>query len=88
MRHHPELSEQHFEAAEHAASAGDCTGLIPRAPISESELDAYEDVYHYLPPEGGDPLTEIVPPSGIDPAPKADLRDRPPVSIHDSKSQA
>ena len=87
MKQHPELSEAHF-AAEEAASAGDCTGLIPRAPVSESELDSYEDVYRYLPPGENDLSAEIVPPSGLDPAPKADLKDRPPVSIHDSKSEA
>ena len=28
----------------------DCTGLIPSAPVSEAELESYEDVYHYRPP--------------------------------------
>ena len=30
-----------------AASAQDCTGLIPVAPLSEAELQAYEDLYPY-----------------------------------------
>lgn len=32
-----------------AASAQDCTGLIPVAPLSEAELQAYEDLYPYRP---------------------------------------
>ncbi len=39
------------------ASAYDMTGLIPREPITEDELDAYGDVYPYLPDE------EEIPPS-------------------------
>ena len=30
-----------------SASASDCTGLIPSAPLSEAELTSYEDLYHY-----------------------------------------
>ena len=32
-----------------ACSAGDCTGLIPALPGSRAELEAYEELYHYLP---------------------------------------
>ncbi len=32
-----------------AASSQDCTGLIPAAPLSEAELQAYEDLYPYRP---------------------------------------
>lgn len=32
-----------------AASATDCTGLIPFAPQSNSELQSYETLYHYRP---------------------------------------
>ena len=28
----------------------DCTGLIPSAPLSEAELDSYEELYPFLPP--------------------------------------
>ncbi len=31
------------------ASTTDCTGLIPAAPVSEAELEAYEELYPYLP---------------------------------------
>lgn len=31
------------------ASMYDCTGLIPSEPQSEEELDAYGDIYPYLP---------------------------------------
>lgn len=34
-----------------SASMYDCTGLIPREPQSEDELDAYMDIYPYLPEE-------------------------------------
>ena len=30
-----------------AASAGDCTGLIPAAPVSEAERESYQDLYAY-----------------------------------------
>lgn len=33
-----------------AASAMDCTGLIPSAPTSRAELKAYEELYPFLPP--------------------------------------
>lgn len=33
------------------ASAYDCTGLIPSEPQSEDELDAYDEIYPYLPEE-------------------------------------
>lgn len=32
-----------------ASSANDCTGLIPAAPEDEAALEAYEDLYPYLP---------------------------------------
>ena len=32
-----------------SASATDCTGLIPSAPLSKAERDSYQDVYHYQP---------------------------------------
>lgn len=34
-----------------SASTNDCTGLIPSAPISKSQLESYEDVYQFTPPE-------------------------------------
>ncbi len=33
-----------------ACSAYDCTGLIPSAITDESEIEAYEEIYHYLSP--------------------------------------
>lgn len=33
-----------------AASATDCTGLIPSLPEEEEELEAYEDLYPFIPP--------------------------------------
>ena len=34
-----------------AASAQDCTGLIPVGPTNRAELESYEEVYHYRPPK-------------------------------------
>lgn len=33
-----------------ACSAMDCTGLIPALPQSEAEIEAYYDLYHFMPP--------------------------------------
>ena len=41
-----------YDYLSNAASTHDCTGLIPSAPVSEEELESYEDVYHYRPPWG------------------------------------
>lgn len=32
------------------SSTTDCTGLMPRPPQSEAEMEAYEDLYQFLPP--------------------------------------
>ena len=34
-----------------AASTQDCTGLIPRGLQSDEEVEAYEEINHYLPPK-------------------------------------
>ena len=34
-----------------AASAWDCTGLIPSAPSSSAELESYEAIYSFEPPK-------------------------------------
>ncbi|GAA0797790.1 hypothetical protein DWX43_17780 [Clostridium sp. AF19-22AC] len=39
-----------YDYLSNAASARDCTGLIPALPTSEAELEAYNDVYQYQPP--------------------------------------
>lgn len=39
-----------YDYLSNAASSQDCTGLIPSEPVSVSELEAYEDLYHFLPP--------------------------------------
>ena len=36
-----------------SASTQDCTGLVPRGLQSDEEVEAYEEVYHYLPPKVG-----------------------------------
>lgn len=39
-----------YDYLSNAASARDCTGLIPSLPTSEEELEAYNDVYQFEPP--------------------------------------
>lgn len=34
-----------------AASFRDCTGLIPTPPQNEAEIESYEELYPFLPPE-------------------------------------
>lgn len=41
-----------YDYLSNAASSQDCTGLIPSQPASDEELEAYEDLYHFLPPNG------------------------------------
>lgn len=44
-----------------AASAMDCTGLIPAAPVNAAELEAYEELYPYRPPHLADKNTASKP---------------------------
>lgn len=39
-----------YDYLSNAASSTDCTGLIPSLPVSDAELEAYNDVYQYKPP--------------------------------------
>lgn len=34
------------------SSACECTGLIPSAPQNDTEIENYEELYPFLPPEG------------------------------------
>ena len=40
-----------YDYLSNAASAQDCTGLIPVGPTNRAELESYEEVYHYQPPK-------------------------------------
>ena len=40
-----------YDYLANSASANDCTGLIPSAPQSEEELQAYEEIYCYTAPK-------------------------------------
>ncbi len=53
---HPEVPDDENQAVidqydylGNSCSATDCTGLIPSAPHSRAEREAYEEVYHYQP---------------------------------------
>lgn len=39
-----------YDYLSNAASARDCTGLIPSLPMTDEELTAYNDLYQYQPP--------------------------------------
>lgn len=36
-----------------SCSTTDCTGLIPAAPTQDGALEAYEELYPFLPPDYG-----------------------------------
>lgn len=40
-----------FDVDINACASMDCTGLIPALPSSEAELEFYNELYHYLPPD-------------------------------------
>lgn len=40
-----------YDYLKNSASTNDCTGLIPSAPVSKCQLESYEDVYQFTPPE-------------------------------------
>ncbi len=40
-----------------AASASDCTGLIPSVAHNEAEAENYDEIAHYLPPVPANPIT-------------------------------
>ncbi|HAX52982.1 hypothetical protein [Muricomes intestini] len=39
-----------YDYLSNAASSMDCTGLIPSAPLSDAELESYNDLYQYQTP--------------------------------------
>ena len=41
-----------YDYLPNAASTQDCTGLIPSEPVSVEEIESYEELYHFLPPNG------------------------------------
>ncbi|MGF0031829.1 hypothetical protein ACQRBN_02525 [Bariatricus sp. SGI.154] len=41
-----------YDYLSNAASMQDCTGLIPSEPVSVEEIESYEELYHFLPPNG------------------------------------
>lgn len=42
-------SKNNYDIDIQACSTTDCTGLIPSAPQSKAELEAYEDLHSYIP---------------------------------------
>lgn len=40
-----------YDFLSNVASTQDCTGLIPSGPVNEDELESYEALYHYQPPQ-------------------------------------
>ena len=39
-----------YDYLANSATGMDCTGLMNRTAMNESEMEAYQDVYQYLPP--------------------------------------
>lgn len=39
-----------YDYLANSATGMDCTGLMYRSPSDESEMESYQDVYQYLPP--------------------------------------
>ena len=39
-----------YDYLSNAASSMDCTGLIPSLPVSDAELESYNDLYQYQTP--------------------------------------
>ena len=44
-----------YDYLAHAASANDCTGLIPTPADTTYEQDSYKDIYPYEPPKPEEP---------------------------------
>jgi hypothetical protein len=42
-------AKNNYDVDIQACSSMDCTGLIPATPETEEEMEAYEDIYPYLP---------------------------------------
>ncbi len=42
-------AKNNYDVDIQACSAMDCTGLIPATPETEEEMEAYEDIYPYIP---------------------------------------
>lgn len=40
-----------FDYISNTASAQDCTGLIPAGHMDDAQLESYESIYHYQPPQ-------------------------------------
>lgn len=40
-----------------SCSAMDCTGLIPSLPVSDAEIEHYNQLYRFIPEETGSPET-------------------------------
>ena len=50
MKKNQELID-HYDYLKNAASSTDCTGLIPGGVQDVEELEAYNEIYHYRPPQ-------------------------------------
>lgn len=42
-------AKNNYDVDIQACSAMDCTGLIPATPETEEEMEAYQDIYNYIP---------------------------------------
>ena len=54
MSNYPYPPDRHdFDEEDYmnVSSAGDCTGLIPSAALTDDEFDSYTELYDFLPPD-------------------------------------
>lgn len=53
MKKHPKTNEEIIDSYDYlanAVSSMDCTGLIPSGPVSEEDLESYQELYRFETP--------------------------------------
>lgn len=51
-------SDQDFDIDIQSCSTTDCTGLIPSAPVSDAEVEHYNQLYKFLPEHDTEPTAK------------------------------
>ena len=46
-----EKKKDNYDYLTHSASTQDCTGLMPTIPLNPDEVESYEQIYPFLPPQ-------------------------------------
>lgn len=45
-----DITQEDYDYLANSATGMDCTGLQHRAPVNQNEMESYQEVYQYLPP--------------------------------------